>query len=329
MRQAFFYSFFYYLSVIKLFTMKNLNFLIAGFLALLLFSGSGCASLSQGQMKSLESFSNSCDSFKKYPGEFFEEIARIRAERGLYYAASLSDSELRAGEVGSLYSALQKDLLLAKKSNISMEVLVSYQRALKSLTADARWQDRGREFRTLGRALDSAVLRFNSLDLLEQAIPLGFGKTAGRVAGYGAELFVKRAQTRAAKEFVAQGDTLVKQVVEGLVSLLRSPGVTAMINNEKLSVKENYLSYLKSGNSVNVIADDRAYMALLERVNKLGTVRGGIISAANRLAKGHEKIAAEFQTKKPVKELYSELVEFEKEVAKLKREVENLLDGIK
>jgi len=298
------------------------------------FAAQGCASLSGGQMKAVESFAVSCDSFSKYPSGFFEEMARLRVERGLYFSASLSDPQLRVEEINSIYASLVKDLQLSKKTNLSLEILTSYQRALKVLSGKGRWQDAGREMRSLGRSLDSLVLRFNALGVLEDALPMGIGKSAGKLAGYTAELFVKRAQARAVKQFVIEGDTLVNALVDNLVKVLRTPAVTALIENEKRGLEQNYISYLKSVANVNsygkgkisAYSEDREYLALKERVERLATIRGGVISASNRLAKAHSKIAAEFAKRKKISELYQELLDFEKEVANLQKEVKSIVD---
>ena len=298
--------------------------LVAGVSAL-----QGCALLSRGQMKAVESFTASGDSLSRYPGGFFEEMAGLRAARGLYFSASLSDGALRVEEINAIYAGKMKDLQLAKKANLSWEILGKYQNALRVLAGAARWQDAGREFRSLGRSVDSLVKEFNSLEIADAVLPMGIGKAAGRLVGYSSQLLIRRAQTRAVKGFVKEGDTLVSAVVASLVQVLKSPAVTALIENEKQGLEQNYISYLKSYGAANsnlsrsplAYNDDKEYLALKERVEKLTYIRGGIISAANRMAKAHKKIAEEFTKKRKVDELYRELQDFEKEVKTLRKEI--------
>lgn len=219
----------------------SFNFFV--FLALLMLSS--CASLSKGQIKAIDSFTASCDSFSKHPTLFFEEMAQIRAERAFWYSSSLSDPELRVAELNSVYEAYVKDMSLAKKAGVSVEILLTYKRALKVLSGKARWEDAGREFRSLGRTLDSLVRKFNDLGFVE-ALPLGIGKSAGRVAGYTAEVLNKRAQAKSVRGFVIQGDTLVRAVTEVLCEVLASPSVNLLIENEKRGVEQNYITYLKA-----------------------------------------------------------------------------------
>ncbi len=88
----------------------------------------------------------------------------------------------------------------------------TYQRALKSLSHADRYNNTGREFRSLGRNLDSLVKKYNQLDISDP-LPLGVGKAVGKIVGYGAELYVRNVQTRAVRSFVVEGDTLVSAVV--------------------------------------------------------------------------------------------------------------------
>ncbi|HCV16190.1 MAG TPA: hypothetical protein DF637_07645, partial [Rikenellaceae bacterium] len=69
------------------------------FVILSLLGTAGCASLSKGQVKAIDSFTASCDSFSKHPTLLFEEMAQIRAERAFWYSSSLSDPELRVAEL--------------------------------------------------------------------------------------------------------------------------------------------------------------------------------------------------------------------------------------
>ncbi|OFY38480.1 MAG: hypothetical protein A2X18_03130 [Bacteroidetes bacterium GWF2_40_14] len=293
----------------------------------------GCASLSKSQMGTVASFSNSCDSFAKYPSILFTEMAKIRADRGCFYTASLSDPLLRIKELNSLSKALAADLELAKKMDISLEILVSYQRVLKSLSHTDRYNNTGREFRSLGRNLDSLINRYNLIDISDP-LPLGVGKALGRIVGYGAELWVRSVQTKAVREYVVAGDSLVGAVSADIVKILSSKSVGELIDNEAKGLDANYLSYLKSGEgSRNVggnnfsgrdFSGDREYLMLLDRVNKLSVIRSSCVSAAKALAKAHGKIATEVVKRKKIKELYPEIEKLDDELYALRLAVKKM-----
>lgn len=289
---------------------------------------SGCASLSKSQMISIQSFSSSCDNFARYPSALFVEMAKIRAERGCYYAASLSDPLLRIKELNSLNKALASDLALAKKMDISFEILDTYQRALKSLSHTDRYNNTGREFRSLGRNLDSLINRYNLIDISDP-LPLGIGKAVGKIVGYGAELYVRNMQTKAVREYVIAGDSLVGAVSESIVGILSSKSVADLIENEAKGLEANYLSYLRSdgggGNSGGRdisggrdFSGDREYLLLLGRVDALAKMRSGTVSAAKALAKAHNKIATEVVKRKKLKQLYLEIEELNDELSALR-----------
>lgn len=299
------------------------------FALLALLTINSCASLSKSQVKAIESFTASCDSFSKHPTLLFEEVANIRAERSFWYSASLSTPELRVQELNSVYTAYVKDMSLAKKAGVSVEILLTYKRALRVLAGKARWEDAGREFRSLGRTLDSLVLRFNELHLVD-ALPLGIGKSAGRVAGYTVEMLKKRSQANTVRAFVIQADTLVSTVAGVLCDLLSSPAVNLLIENEKRGVEQNYISYLKASkpdpsNTFNIkltpvgeaFQSDKRYFELKGRAESLTTRKASTITALRHLARAHAKLASELQKGKQVADFWAELLEFNKEIEAL------------
>ena len=279
----------------------------------LLVSVQGCASLSKSQVAAIDKFAESSEAFTQYPGLLFKEMAEIRSERGLFFASSLNNPEVRVEEIASILSGLESDLSLSEKMNLSMEVLGKYQRALKILAGSARWQNVGTEFRALGRNIDSLIDRYNSLQITE-SLPMGIGKLTGRLSGVIAENVNKNNQLKAVKSFVSVGDTIIVSLVNDLSGILTSPAVTMLIENEERGLDLNYISYVKSG-----MSDDRGYMELKRRVGSLKKMRSNTTAAAKRLATSHSKIVAALNSKKGVDEIYEELLSMEKELLTLRR----------
>lgn len=305
---------------VRLYSIRSVGFAAVFGLAV---SVSGCASLSKSQMTSIQKFSNSCDNFSNYPSALFVEMAGIRAERGCFYTASLSDPLLRIKELNSINKAYMSDLTLSEKMDLSMQVLKTYQRALKSLSHADRFNNTGREFRSLGRNLDSLIYRYNLLDLSDP-LPLGIGKAVGKIVGYGAELYVRNVQTRAVRELVIVGDSLVAGVTNSIVEILSSDAVKELVENEVQGLDANYLSYLRKGGDGRDFSGDRAYLALSSRTGNLAKLRSGTISAAKTLARAHNKIATEVVKRKKIKQLYPELEELNDELHALKLSVDKI-----
>lgn len=310
------------------------------YLLVVVLSISACATLSKEQIKSVEKFSNACDSFNRYPSLLFTEIAQIRFERGLFYAASLNDPANKIAELNSISKAFDTDMKLATKYDASLKILKSYSHALKVLTADGRWKSRGVEFRSLGRALDSLIIETNKLNIFQETLPVGIAKSAAKIVAYGAETLVKNKQQKLTRSFVSQADTLVQALVEGLVQTLRDPNVSTLIENEKTGLPQNYKSFLMSNSTTfpiststfpistsshsnNIVSPttenrsvtlpfnsldyDRKYLQLKERCDKLTYSRGYITSAANRLAKTHKELAQSMHNKKRVGVVFEQL----------------------
>ena len=294
------------------------KFVIVNLLCASILLASGCASLSKSQIKAIDSFSSSCESFSQYPVVFFKEMAEVRMERGLFFASSLNNPELRVEELTAISMGLINDLALAERCNLSMEILFKYQRALKILAGSARWQDVGVEFRSLGRNIDSLVYRYNSLEIME-SLPSGVGKLAGRVAGVVAESVNKSSQLRAVKDFVTAADTLVTSLTSSLSSILSSPAVMALIQAEDRGLDLNYISYVKAG-----FSDDRGYLELRNRVESMKKMRANTTAAARRIATSHNRMVTGIADKKGVDELYEELLSLERELLTLRKLVKGI-----
>jgi hypothetical protein len=291
-------------------------------LAVLMLLGS-CATLSREQIGAVEKFGNNCDSFKRYPSLLFEEIAEIRMERGLLYAATLQDPENRVEELEAIHDTYRQDLTLATKTDKSLEILRTYSKALRVLIGKGRWQSRGREFRSLGRALDSLVQQANKLQLFREELPEGVGKSAGVIAAYGAEHLMRNKQLRLTRKFIAESDTLVAVLSSQLVEVLRMPHVSAVIENEKTGVRTNYTNFLRAGSAASpavTTEQDREFLELYERARRLTYSRGYIISATNRLAKAHKAIVLSMEKGKSAEELYDSLLAFADAISKIEKE---------
>lgn len=307
-------------------------------LALLILAGFSlclsCASLSRGQVQALNKFSNACDSFKRYPSLLFKEVAEIRFERGLLYAASLSDPQNRISELNSIQRAFDNDMSLAKKCDASLDILKTYSNALKVLTANGRWEQRGREFRALGKTLDSLVLKVNKLELFREPLPVGIGKSAGVIVAYGAEQLVKSKQHRLTRKFVAEADTLIQTLVISLTEALRTPAITAIFQNEGAGLERSYHSFLMAANelagkqTISLPQYDRQYLNLLQRSQKLTYERGYITAAAKRLATTHTQLKESMIKGKKADELYNELQQLIESIETLQKEFKVIVSAI-
>lgn len=271
-----------------------------------------CATLTKSQLQLVTNLTVASDSVAVTPKVIFDELATVRLERGLYYAASLTSATAREKEINALVEASIADDQLVGRTEIYVNVLNSYLRALRSISADSRWSAYGTEWRGIGRNIDSLILRFNQTELLDTEITVGWAKLSGQYMGYMSERYMRTRQAKAVKAFVNEGDTLVAACVDGLVELLKKGELAELIENETEGLKSNYESYLHRLESTGEPADlsaDRRYIELVKRLEATKKTRNRCVTALQSLKRAHNKLVKELDKKQKIESVYDELIE--------------------
>jgi hypothetical protein len=272
-----------------------------------------CAVLTKSQLQLVTNLSASSDSVAITPAVIFDELAKIRLERGLYYAASLASATAREKEINALATAYVADEgWAANRANVYVNVLNGYLRALRSISADNRWGSYGVEWRGIGRNVDSLMLRLNQTDLLETELPVGWAKLSGQYAGYMSENYMRNRQARMVRTFVTDGDTLVATCIDELVELLKKDGLDELIKNEEEGLHDNYKAYLNrlevSGEMAD-LSEDRRYVELVKRMETVKKTRSRCVTALQSLRRAHKKLVKELEKRKKTEYIYEELLE--------------------
>ena len=284
------------------------------FYILLLFLAlcGGCASLTESQLKTVNSLAVTADSVAAAPSALFKELAAVRMQRGLYYAASLTSAEARFRELNALAEAAIEDEKVAERTDVCVAVLNSYLRALRSISNQARWKQLGIEVRGLGSSLDSVILRFNQLDWTEKDLPQGIGKLTGKYAGLLSENYMKNRQARAVRAFVTEGDTLVALCTDALAELLRRREVEELIDNEAEGLRQNYLAYLHRVEALGQLPsvdNDRNYLELQKKLENSRRLRDKCVSGLRSLKRAHRKLLTQLEKRERMDYWYDELTE--------------------
>jgi hypothetical protein len=246
------------------------------------------------------------------PKVIFDEMATVRLERGLFYAASLTSATAREKEINALTTATIADEQLVGKAEVYVNVLNSYLRALRSISADARWTPYGTEWRTMGRNIDSLILRFNQTDLLETDITVGWAKLSGQYMGYLNERYMRVRQAKTVRAFMADGEPLVNVCIDGLIELLKTGDLIALIENESAGLKNNYEAYLHRLELSGLPADfdaDRKYIELTKRMEVVKRTRSRCIIALQSLKRAHAKLVVELEKRQKIDFYIDELLE--------------------
>lgn len=268
--------------------------------------------MTESQIKAVGSLAVSGDSVAAAPSVMFRELAAIRTERGLFYAASFTGADVRFAELNALAVAAREDEKLAARTDVCVDVLNSYLRALGSISNQARWKQIGTEMRGLGNNLDSVILRFNQLDWTDLELPEGVARLTGKFAGYLSENYMKNRQAQAVRQFVTEGDTLVAVCVDALVELLKKQEVQELIDNEETGLRNNYRAYLQRVEALGQLPpleNDRHYLKLMEDLEHAKNIRDKCVSGLRSLKRAHHKLLTELKERKRLDYWNEELTE--------------------
>ena len=276
------------------------------------FVVTSCAVLTTSQLQRVNNLTVASDTIVVAPKIIFDELATVRLERGLYYAASLTSAAAREKEINALATASLADVQMVNRTEAYVNVLNSYLRALRSISATTRWSAYGTEWRGIGRNIDSLILRYNQTDLLDTQIPVGWAKLSGQYMGYLSERYMRVRQTKVVKSFVTEGDTLVSVCIDGLIDLLKQGDLIDLIENESEGLKNNYEAYLHRLELAGLPADfaaDRKYIELVKRVERAKYTRGRCVTALQALKRAHAKLVEELKKKQNTDFFIDELIE--------------------
>ncbi|MDR2038151.1 MAG: hypothetical protein LBQ60_09530 [Bacteroidales bacterium] len=273
---------------------------------------SSCSVLTKSQLQLVNNVTIVSDSVVSTPSVIFKELSTIRTERGLYYAASLTTAAAREKEINALVTSAVEDEKIVVSANTYINVINSYLRALRSISAEARWKSYGTEWRGIGRNVDSLWLRVNKTGLIEYEIPVGWANLSGQYAGYMSENYMRLRQAKTVRAFVTEGDTLIAACVDGLVKLLKEDGLIELIDNEEKGLKSNYEAYLyrlELSEQMPDISYDRQYIALSHRMLHVKKTRTRCITALQSFKRAHHKLVNELEKRKKINYVYEELLE--------------------
>lgn len=304
--------------------------LIAGYtLALLcLCVLASCATMSKSQMSKVKALTLSYDSVSAAPSIIFSELADVRLERGLFYAASLDGVDNHIDELNSLADGSMLDKNISGKADVYIKVLNSYLSSLRSLASESRWKSNGTELRGIGKNVDSLLYEYNKADW-GSPVETGFARQIGKTSGYVAESIGKRIQYKKFKEVIVTGDSIVAQCCDSLVKILNRDEVEQLIINEEKGLESNYRSYLNAMDRHDVYPSDetdRQYVALRMKCADIRAVRKECAGALTSLKKAHHKLLTDMDSKKSHDEYMADLQTLSQQSRALWNALEKLAD---
>ena len=280
---------------------------------------SGCASMTKAQLKRVNDLAVVSDSSMTGPGSVLRLLDEVRLERGLMYAASLQGTETHIQELNGLADAVAQQNRLVEKSDVCINILESYIRALKSVSSETRWKQNGTELRGIGRNMDSLAIAYNNLDRGTLYEP-GIAKQIGKTTGYLAEQYGKRRQRYVVKGILEHGDTLVNACVKSLVSELKSDDFKGLIANERNGLENNYRAYLNATalNHTPPHSDfDRIYVESRLKIEQAESLRRKCITMIQSFGRAHTALLKEMDNRATYTEFMDGLYELNKQIVAL------------
>ena len=280
---------------------------------------SGCSSMTKAQMKRVNSLAVVSDSSITGPGSIMRTLNEVYLDRGLIYAASLQGADNRIRELNGLADATSEFSRLADKSDVCINILNSYVRALRSVSSETRWKQNGTELRGIGRNMDSLAIAYNKLDWGILYEP-GIAKQIGKTSGYLAEQYGKRHQRKTVEAVLAQGDKLVDECVQSLVAVLKSDDFKTIIENERTGLENNYRVYLNAAALNGVTPDsgfDRLYIENRLKIEQAESKRRQCITMLQSFRRAHAALLKEMETRRTYAEFADALFELNKQLTSL------------
>lgn len=285
---------------------------------------SGCASITKAQMKRVNSLAVISDSAVTGPGSVLRVLNEVNLERGLMYAASLSSTEARIEDLNGFADAQAQLSRLAKQSDVCVNILESYVRALRSISSETRWKQNGTELRGIGRNMDSLAIAYNRLDWGDLYEP-GIAKQIGKTSGYLAQQYGKRRQRRMVQSFLEHGDKLVDDCVKALVETLKSADFKSVIENERTGLENNYRAYLNmtSLNGTVPLPDfDRTYLECRLKIEQAESMRRQCITMLQAFGRAHNALRKEMYNRRTYSEFADDLFDLNLQVLALAKLLE-------
>lgn len=258
---------------------------------LLILSGIcvSCAPLNKRQLKAVNTFCSSADSFSSTPGKVYQGLAESRLQRGLLFTVTLTDPGMRVQELDRLMEVQKKESQLSKKADVAFEALAQYMRALKTLSSENRTSGLPLEIRTFGKKLDSLLIVYNQLGDVAQ-VQTGYATLFGKFLSKGSEWTLQYMQARQVKKLIVAGDTLVASLIRTMNQSLLNEDLNQQIQYERKMLRQSYESYLKSNLNGFALENDERYMKLAERLDELNLLRQKAARAATSIRTAHRKL---------------------------------------
>lgn len=269
---------------------------------------SSCASLTKSQVESVNNFATLASQGTAYPEKVLNQIIEVRYDnRILLESQNVGDeSPMTFDKLEKLSRDKRDELTPIIRITRSIGVIDAYAQALKRLSSPDFANTASGSAETLGKSVDElmAVINKNAGTNIA-AVGNALTKTLKEAGGR----YIRRKQTRAIKEYVNTGDSLVEAAV-GLAETLLKGSPAGFITSAQKDMETNADDLFKS---INQSPYERYQWSLttfktVDKLNNLQTLNQQSIHGLHQIALAHKELKKALATKQTLNEVGRELL---------------------
>lgn len=279
---------------------------------------SGCAVLTENQIKAVNRFAKATENYGTTPSAAIRTWAELNITTAAAEVTTYQSEEAMWEHVNTSFETYERIIDRSERATKAFEVLDRYSKLLKQLTADNYTEALDTKSKDLGDALDSAVESYNSR--FGSSISTFGGVAAGMIRGAGG-LYIRAEQSKALKKVVENADPAIEEFTKAIITTTNAVelGIDKEINGlqKELKATLKYAPYVKvdspEGTSKRKIIPDLASYVrafeLVQRGRKAKQVVGNAKIAAKKYRKVHEKLFKDTRDKKENMDDLIEMIE--------------------
>lgn len=300
------------------FNLLLMNRMPTGIVPIALFASltlSGCAVLTDSQVKNINAFAATAKSYSAYPSVVLRQRADFHLHSELVVASQFTDPDAIDHRLDAARKNYNSAVQLSSKFDLSLQLIQQYAGLLTKLSSDHYIADLNAPTTSLGENLSSLVTIYNSK--VKDTLPSSLGSGISKVVLLIGKTLTRHKQTAALKEFVLASDTLVQVTTHNLVTVLDGesftdgkgntfPTLQSLLATEKDFFMQSYRRVVFGDNTRINYESIKFYYDELTAYDNVEQARQAIVQAAKSLGKAHAELAVNVREKKDLKDIIAQ-----------------------
>jgi hypothetical protein len=289
----------------------------------------GCHVLTDSQIKNINTFATATKRYASFPGEVLKKRAELHLNTELLEVSQFSTSsdliEKRINSARENYKAVMK---MSYKFDLSLKLIQQYAGLLSKLSEDSYVENFTRSTEELGENLTGLLKTYNNG--VAAKLPENIGSQISKVVLLAGRRLTKSRQAKELKRFIPLGDVLIKTTTNNLIEVLDSdafagsdgvtyPSLKSLLQQEQESFVKSYKNVVFSNSERITYSSVQAYDEALTGFENAELLRQKSVSAAKKLAKAHDRLTRNIQSKKKMKEIIEETQDLISDVQQLNK----------